>query len=84
MADEPCVMYPDQLAALKVDRSATTSPDGFSARTDIYLDGLSRPRPILPRHLALDSIEVLIGAVLHAVRRGSTGGVINQVRKKRH
>ena len=56
--------------------------NGFSARTDIYLDGF-RDRGQYYRDLfALDSVEVLMGPSSMLFGRGSTGGVINQVTKK--
>ena len=54
---------------------------GFTARTDIYLDG-SRDRGQYKRDtFALDSVEVLKGPSSLYFGRGSTGGVINQVSK---
>jgi len=54
---------------------------GFTARTDIYLDG-SRDRGQYKRDtFALDSVEVLKGPSSLFFGRGSTGGVINQVSK---
>ncbi|HEY0859038.1 MAG TPA: TonB-dependent siderophore receptor [Albitalea sp.] len=55
---------------------------GFSARTDIYLDGL-RDRGQYARDVfSLDAVEVLKGPSSMLFGRGSTGGVINQVSKK--
>ncbi len=55
--------------------------NGFSARTDIYLDG-ARDRGQYYRDVfALDSVEVLKGPSSMLFGRGSTGGVINQVSK---
>jgi catecholate siderophore receptor len=55
---------------------------GFSARTDIYLDGF-RDRGQYTRDIfALDAVEVLKGPSSMLFGRGSTGGVINQVTKK--
>jgi catecholate siderophore receptor len=55
---------------------------GFSARTDIYLDGL-RDRGQYSRDIAfLESVEVLKGPSSMLFGRGSTGGVINQVSKQ--
>lgn len=54
---------------------------GFTARTDIYLDG-SRDRGQYKRDtFSLDSVEVLKGPSSLFFGRGSTGGVINQVSK---
>jgi catecholate siderophore receptor len=56
--------------------------NGFSARTDIYLDGL-RDRGQYYRDLfALDNVEVLMGPSSMLFGRGSTGGAINQVSKR--
>jgi catecholate siderophore receptor len=55
---------------------------GFSARTDVYLDGL-RDRGQYTRDVfSLDAVEVLKGPSSMLFGRGSTGGVINQVSKK--
>ena len=55
---------------------------GFSARTDIYLDGL-RDRGQYTRDVfALQAIEVLKGPSSMLFGRGSTGGVINQISKQ--
>jgi len=52
---------------------------GFSARTDIYLDGF-RDRGQYQRDVfSLRAIEVLEGPASLLFGRGSTGGVINQV-----
>jgi catecholate siderophore receptor len=54
---------------------------GFSARTDVYLDG-ARDRGQYYRDVFfLDSVEVLKGPSSMLFGRGSTGGVINQVSK---
>ena len=54
---------------------------GFSARTDLYYDGM-RDRGQYYRDLfALDAVEVLQGPSSMLFGRGSTGGVINQVSK---
>ena len=54
---------------------------GFSARTDIYLDG-ARDRGQYYRDVFfLDAVEVLKGPSSMLFGRGSTGGVINQVSK---
>jgi len=55
---------------------------GFSARTDVYLDGL-RDRGQYSRDVfSLDAVEVLKGPSSMLFGRGSTGGVINQVSKR--
>ncbi|HEX6703516.1 MAG TPA: TonB-dependent siderophore receptor [Albitalea sp.] len=55
---------------------------GFSARTDVYLDGL-RDRGQYARDVfSLEAVEVLKGPASMLFGRGSTGGVINQVSKK--
>lgn len=55
---------------------------GFSARSDIYLDGL-RDRGQYSRDVfSLQAIEVLKGPSSMLFGRGSTGGVINQISKK--
>lgn len=54
---------------------------GFTARTDIYLDG-ARDRGQYKRDtFELESIEVLKGPSSLFFGRGSTGGIINQVTK---
>lgn len=55
---------------------------GFSARTDVYLDGM-RDRGQYTRDVfALQAVEVLKGPSSMLFGRGSTGGVINQISKK--
>ncbi|MGO4328879.1 TonB-dependent receptor [Cupriavidus sp. 2TAF22] len=56
--------------------------NGFSARTDIYLDGFRDRGQYYRDVYALDSVEVLMGPSSMLFGRGSTGGVINQVTKK--
>jgi catecholate siderophore receptor len=56
--------------------------NGFSARTDVYLDGMRDRGQYYRDTFALDSIEVLMGPSSMLFGRGSTGGVINQVTKK--
>jgi catecholate siderophore receptor len=56
--------------------------NGFSARTDIYLDGARDRAQYFRDTFALDSVEVLMGPSSMLFGRGSTGGVINQVTKK--
>jgi catecholate siderophore receptor len=54
---------------------------GFSARTDVFIDG-ARDRGQYYRDVFfLDSLEVLKGPSSMLFGRGSTGGVINQVSK---
>jgi catecholate siderophore receptor len=54
---------------------------GFSARTDLYLDGM-RDRGQYYRDLfSLDSVEVLKGPSSMLFGRGATGGIVNQVSK---
>ena len=54
---------------------------GFSARTDLYLDGMRDRGQVYRDVFSLDSVEVLKGASSMLFGRGSTGGVINQVSK---
>lgn len=54
---------------------------GFSARTDIYLDGMRDRGQYYRDTFSLDSVEVLKGPSSMLFGRGSTGGVINQVSK---
>jgi len=56
--------------------------NGFSARTDIYLDGFRDRGQYYRDTFALDQVEVLMGPSSMLFGRGSTGGVINQVSKK--
>lgn len=56
--------------------------NGFSARTDLYIDGMRDPAQYYRDVFALDEIEVLMGPSSMLFGRGSTGGVINQVLKK--
>ena len=56
--------------------------NGFSARTDIYLDGVRDRGQYYRDTFALEAIEVLMGPSSMLFGRGSTGGVINQVTKK--
>ncbi|MBV8657985.1 MAG: TonB-dependent siderophore receptor [Burkholderiales bacterium] len=55
---------------------------GFSARTDIYLDGVRDRGQYYRDVFSLDSVEVLQGPSSMLFGRGSTGGVINQVSKR--
>jgi catecholate siderophore receptor len=56
--------------------------NGFTARTDIYLDGFRDRGQYYRDTFALDSVEVLMGPSSMLFGRGSTGGVINQVSKR--
>jgi catecholate siderophore receptor len=55
---------------------------GFTARTDIYLDGFRDPGQYYRDTFDLSAIEVLKGPSSMLFGRGSTGGVINQVTKE--
>jgi catecholate siderophore receptor len=55
---------------------------GFSARTDLFLDGIRDRGQARRDTFFLDSIEVLKGPSSMLFGRGSTGGVINQVTKR--
>lgn len=56
--------------------------NGFSARTDVYLDGFRDRGQYYRDTFALEQVEVLMGPSSMLFGRGSTGGVINQVSKK--
>jgi catecholate siderophore receptor len=56
--------------------------NGFTARTDIFLDGFRDRGQYYRDTFALDSVEVLMGPSSMLFGRGSTGGAINQVSKK--
>lgn len=56
--------------------------NGFSARTDLYLDGMRDRGQYYRDVFALEQVEVLMGPSSMLFGRGSTGGVINQVTKK--
>src|SRR5450830_376216 len=56
--------------------------NGFSARTDIYLDGFRDRGQYYRDTFALDEVEVLMGPSSMLFGRGSTGGAINQTTKK--
>ena len=56
--------------------------NGFSARTDLYIDGMRDPGQYYRDTFALEQIEILMGPSSMLFGRGSTGGVINQVLKK--
>jgi len=55
---------------------------GFTARTDIYLDGFRDRGQYYRDIFDMDQIEVLQGPSSMLFGRGSTGGVINQVTKQ--
>jgi catecholate siderophore receptor len=55
---------------------------GFSARTDIFIDGVRDTGAYTRDPFNLQSVEVLKGPASAYVGRGSTGGAINQVTKK--
>jgi len=55
--------------------------NGFTARTDIYLDGFRDRGQYYRDTFALDSVEVLMGPSSMLFGRGSTGGAINQASK---
>ena len=54
---------------------------GFSARTDLYLDGMRDRGQVYRDVFSLDAVEVLQGPSSMLFGRGSTGGIINQVSK---
>src|SRR6185369_13988547 len=56
--------------------------NGFSARTDLYIDGMRDPGQYYRDTFDLEQIEILMGPSSMLFGRGSTGGVINQVLKK--
>ena len=56
--------------------------NGFTARTDIFLDGVRDRGQYYRDTFALDSVEVLMGPSSMLFGRGSTGGAINQVSKR--
>jgi catecholate siderophore receptor len=55
---------------------------GFSARTDMYLNGVRDSGQYYRDTYYLESVEVLKGPSSMLFGRGSTGGVINQVSKR--
>ena len=57
---------------------------GFSARDDLYLDGLRDFGSYARDPFNLESVEVLLGPSSVLFGRGSTGGAINQVTKEPH
>ncbi len=54
---------------------------GFSARTDLYLDGMRDRGQYYRDVFSLDAVEVLQGPSSMLFGRGSTGGIINQASK---
>ena len=56
--------------------------NGFTARTDIFMDGFRDRGQYYRDTFALESVEVLMGPSSMLFGRGSTGGAINQVSKK--
>jgi catecholate siderophore receptor len=56
--------------------------NGFSARTDLYIDGMRDRAQYYRDIFAFEQIEILMGPSSMLFGRGSTGGVINQVLKK--
>jgi catecholate siderophore receptor len=55
---------------------------GFSARTDLYLNGMRDRGQVARDVFFLESVEVLKGPASMLFGRGSTGGVVNQVSKR--
>ena len=55
---------------------------GFSARTDVYLDGFRDRGQYNRDTFSLEAVEVLAGPSSLLFGRGSTGGVINQASKR--
>ena len=55
--------------------------NGFTARTDIYLDGFRDRGQYYRDTFALEAVEVLMGPSSMLFGRGSTGGVVHQVSK---
>lgn len=56
--------------------------NGFTARTDIFMDGFRDRGQYYRDTFSLESVEVLMGPSSMLFGRGSTGGAINQVSKK--
>jgi catecholate siderophore receptor len=61
---------------------ANINLNGFSARTDIYMDGLRDRGQYYRDTFALEQVEVLMGPSSMLFGRGSTGGAVNQVLKR--
>ncbi|HEX7054370.1 MAG TPA: TonB-dependent siderophore receptor [Burkholderiales bacterium] len=55
---------------------------GFSARTDLYIDGMRDRGQVSRDVFFLDAVEVLKGPASMLFGRGSTGGVVNQASKQ--
>ena len=55
---------------------------GFTARKDIYRDGMRDNGQYFRDNFNLQSVEVLKGSSAALFGRGSTGGVVNQITKK--
>ncbi len=55
---------------------------GFSARTDVFMDGFRDRGQYTRDTFSIEAVEVLKGPSSMLFGRGSTGGVINQVSKK--
>lgn len=55
---------------------------GFSARTDLFLDGMRDRGQVARDVFFLEAVEVLKGPSSMLFGRGSTGGIINQVSKR--
>src|SRR5687768_2618630 len=55
---------------------------GFSARTDLFLDGMRDRGQVARDVFFLDAVEVLKGPSSMLFGRGSTGGIVNQVSKR--
>ena len=56
--------------------------NGFTARTDVFLDGFRDRGQYYRDTFALDQVEVLMGPSSMLFGRGSTGGAIHQVSKR--
>jgi catecholate siderophore receptor len=54
---------------------------GYSAKTDIFIDGVRDPGSYQRDSFNLESVEVVKGPSSSYFGRGSTGGVVNQVSK---
>lgn len=55
---------------------------GYSARTDLFLDGMRDRGQYARETFFIDSVEVLKGPSSMLFGRGSTGGLVNQVSKQ--
>jgi len=87
-ADDSLYKALDNVPGIVITPSADTSTGdninlrGFSARTDIYLDGLRDRGQYFRDTFDLEGVEVLEGAASLLFGHGSTGGIINQVSKR--